>query len=118
MRIRLVKIALALAAVVSIAALFTLYVPLSGQSQPNRPGRLADGKPNLNGVWQVMNTANWDVQTHEAKAGPVVSLGASFAVPPGVGVVDGEEIPYKPEALATKKENGENWMTRDPEVKC
>src|SRR5262245_54619667 len=118
MRTRLAKVAFTVAAVVSIAGLFTSYVPLSGQSQANRPARLADGKPNLNGIWQVMNTANWDIQTHEAKAGPVVSLGAAFAVPPGVGVVDGEEIPYKPEALAKKKENGENWMTRDPEVKC
>lgn len=118
MRTRSVKLALVVAAVVSIAGLITLFVPLSGQSQPNRPARLADGKPNLNGIWQVMNTANWDIQTHEAKAGPVVSLGAAFAVPPGVGVVDGDEIPYRPEALAKKKENGENWMTRDPEVKC
>jgi hypothetical protein len=118
MRTRLAKVALAVAVVVSIAGLYTLFVPLSGQSQPNRQARLADGKPNLNGIWQVMNTANWDIQTHEAKAGPVVSLGAAFAVPPGVGVVEGEEIPYRPEALAKKKENAENWMTRDPEVKC
>ena len=118
MRTRLVKVALAVAVAVSIAGLYTSFVPLSGQTQPSRPMRLADGKPNLNGIWQVMNTANWDIQTHEAKAGPVVSLGAAFAVPPGVGVVDGEEIPYRPEALAKKKENGENWMTRDPEVKC
>ena len=118
MRTRLAKVALAVAVAVSIAGLYTSFVPLSGQTPPSRPMRLADGKPNLNGIWQVMNTANWDIQTHEAKAGPVVSLGAAFAVPPGVGVVDGEEIPYRPEALAKKKENGENWMTRDPEVKC
>jgi hypothetical protein len=117
MRTRSAKLALVVAAVVAIAGLLTSYLPLSGQSQPNRP-RLADGKPNLNGIWQVMNTANWDIQTHEAKAGPVVSLGAAFAVPPGLGVVEGEEIPYRPEALAKKKENAENWMTRDPEVKC
>jgi len=65
-----------------------------------------------------MNTANWDIQAHSAKAGPVVALGAAFAVLPGPGVVDGNEIPYRPEALARKRENAENWLTRDPEIKC
>ena len=46
------------------------------------------------------------------------ALGAAFSVPPGLGVVEGNEIPYLPEALARKKANGENWMTLDPEVKC
>ena len=32
--------------------------------------RLADGKPNLNGVWQAINTANWDIEAHNADAGP------------------------------------------------
>ena len=36
----------------------------------------------------------------------------------GLGVVEGGTIPYKPEALAHKKENQENWLTRDPEIKC
>jgi hypothetical protein len=39
-------------------------------------------------------------------------------VPPGRGVVDGGEIPYRPEALARKKQNQENWLTSDPEIKC
>jgi hypothetical protein len=90
----------------------------SGQGQAFKAPRTADGKPNLTGIWQVMNTANWDLQTHEARQGPVVSLGAAFAVPPGLGVVEGEEIPYLPAAAAKKKTNGENWMTLDPEVKC
>jgi hypothetical protein len=80
--------------------------------------RLADGKPNLNGIWQVSNTANWDVLTHQARQGPVVALGAAFSVPGGLGVVQGNEIPYKPEALARKKENAERWLTADPEIKC
>jgi hypothetical protein len=65
-----------------------------------------------------MNTANWDLQAHEARQGPVVALGAAFSVPPGAGVVEGNEIPYLPAAAAKKKANGENWMTLDPEVKC
>ena len=51
-------------------------------------------------------------------AAPVLALGAVGAVPPGMGVVEGDEIPYKPEALAKKKENQENWLERDPEIKC
>ena len=90
----------------------------SGQDQGSRLPRTADGRPNLTGIWQVMNTANWDIQAHAAKAGPVVALGASFAVPPGLGVVEGNEIPYRPEAAAQKRENAENWLTRDPEIKC
>ena len=90
----------------------------SGQAQTYRAPRTADGKPNLTGIWQVMNTANWDIQTHEARQGPVIALGAAFAVPPGWGVVEGDEIPYLPAAAAKKKANAENWMTLDPEVKC
>ena len=48
----------------------------------------------------------------------VLALGAVGAVPPGVGVVEGGQIPYKPEALATKKKNQEDWINRDPEIKC
>jgi hypothetical protein len=80
--------------------------------------KTADGKPNLTGIWQAMNSANWDIQAHPARMGPVVSLGAAFSVPPGAGVVDGNEIPYLPEALKKKEANGQNWMSLDPEVKC
>jgi hypothetical protein len=88
------------------------------QGQAYRAPRTADGKPNLTGIWQAMNTANWDIQAHPAKAGPIVALGAAFAVQPGPGVVDGNDIPYLPAALAKKKENADNWLTRDPEIKC
>jgi hypothetical protein len=80
--------------------------------------RTPDGKPNISGIWQANNSANWDIQAHEAKAGPVFALGAAFSVPPGLGVVEGNEIPYLPDALAKRKANGDNWMTLDPEVKC
>jgi hypothetical protein len=109
-----------IAAAAAAALAYGTTTPMSGQAQTQgtRIGRTADNKPNLTGIWQVMNTANWDLQTHAARQGPVVSLGAAFSVPPGVGVVEGEEIPYRPEALAKKKENADNWMARDPEVKC
>jgi hypothetical protein len=51
-------------------------------------------------------------------AAPVLALGAVGAVPPGLGVVEGDEIPYQPAALAQKKENQQNWLTADPEIKC
>ena len=80
--------------------------------------RMPDGKPNLNGIWAASNTANWNLQTHQAKQGPVTALGAAFSVPGGLGVVEGGEIPYKPDALAKRDANAKNWMANDPEVKC
>jgi hypothetical protein len=95
--------------------------------------RAADGvHPDLNGIWQVLNEANYDLEIHMARpamalragpAGPVpakdvLKLGAVGSVPPGMGVVEGGKIPYKPEALAIKKENQKNWLERDPEIKC
>ena len=104
--------------VVSAVAAAVLMVSVSGQTPTGAFTRTADGKPNLTGIWQAMNTANWDLQAHEAKMGPVVSLAAAFSVPPGTGVVEGNEIPYLPEALKKKQANGANWMALDPEVKC
>jgi len=67
------------------------------------PSRLPDGKPDLNGIWQALSTASWDIQDH----------GGQLGVPPGLGVVEGNEIPYQPWALAKKKENFANRKTAD-----
>jgi hypothetical protein len=83
-----------------------------------RAPRTADGKPNLNGIWQALNEANWDLEPHAAYQGSVLALGAQFSVPPSIGFVDGGSIPYKPDALAKKKENFANRAKQDPEVKC
>ena len=85
---------------------------------PYRAPRAADGHADLNGIWQAMNTANWDIQDHAARQGPVTALGAAFSVPGGAGVVEGNELPYQPWAAQKKKENAANWLTLDPEVKC
>lgn len=77
-----------------------------------------DGRPDFSGLWQALNSANWDLQAHAARQGPVLALGGAFSVPPGPGVVDGDEIPYLPAAAAKKSENARNWLARDPEVKC
>jgi hypothetical protein len=79
-----------------------------------------------------MNAANWDIEPHAARAalqlrpGPfvpvpakaVVALGAVGAVPAGLGIVEGGEIPYKPEAKKMRDENRADYLNRDPEVKC
>ena len=80
--------------------------------------RAADGHPDLTGIWQAMGTANWDLEDHASEAGPFYPLGAIGAIPPGRGVVEGGEIPYKPEALAKRKENRSNRWKSDPELKC
>jgi hypothetical protein len=107
---------------VAIAALaFTVTVrPAAGQAArpaPNLP-RMPDGKPNLNGIWQSNNTANWNIQDHQASMGPVVAMGAIGAIPAGLGVVEGNELPYLPAALEKKKQNQVDWLKLDPEVKC
>jgi hypothetical protein len=81
---------------------------LAAQSQSTAAPRTADGKPDLSGIWQVLNTAAWDIQDHAA----------SLGVPGGQGVVEGNEIPYQPWALARKRENYANRRTADPETKC
>ena len=106
------------AAAAMVAAFWLGATPAFGQARTCRAPRTPDGKPKLNGTWQALNSANWDIEAHAARQGPVIGLGASFSVPPGLGVVEGGALPYRPEALAKKKENLANWMTRDPEIKC
>src|SRR5258708_2509270 len=51
--------------------------------------------------------------------GLLVAVGAAAGVPGSLGVVQGDgQIPYTPEATAVRKENGEHWIDRDPELKC
>jgi hypothetical protein len=81
------------------------------------PRRTHAGKPDLNGVWQALNTANWDLQDHAARPGPP-QLGAIGAVPPGIGVVEGNVIPYQPWAAEQQRKNYERRWVDDPELKC
>src|SRR6201982_3869914 len=92
----------------ALAAMLAIgVVPLAGQAY--RAPRTSDGKPDLNGIWQSLNEANYDLEGHMARPalalrpgphGPVptaavLALGSVGAVPPGVGVVEGGTIPYK-----------------------
>src|SRR5579864_9350238 len=109
-------------AVIAVAVLTVLSLagaPVFAQAQQAyRAPRAADGHPDLNGIWQAVNTANWDIQDHSAQAGPMWEMGAIGAVPPGQGVVEGNDIPYLPAAAAKKKQNFANRRTDDPEAKC
>ena len=97
----------------STVAAFSLPVRAAAQAQgaPTQayaPPRMPGGKPDFEGIWQVLNTAAWDIQDHAARLG----------VPAGQGVVEGNEIPYQPWALAKKQENFKNRATADPETTC
>ena len=90
--------------ILSGLAIAALARPAAGQTLP----RAADGKPDLSGIWQAVNTANWNIQAHAAEKD----------VPAGLGVVEGDAIPYQPWAAAKQKENFANRATADPESKC
>jgi hypothetical protein len=91
---------------------------VAAQAPAYRAPRTADGKPNLNGIWQAINEANWDIEGHSAAPGRVLALGAEDAVVPGLGIVEGGPLPYLPAAAAKKKENFEKRLSADPEIKC
>ena len=124
----------ALAGAGAMAVVFYTAMPVLGQQKPAAAANIPrlNGKPDLNGLWQTLNTANWDLEAHSPRPalamrpGPIVpvpakevlALGAVGSVPGGMGVVEGGEIPYTPEARKKKEENQANWLERDPEIKC
>ena len=105
----------ALAAVigaVGVAAMVLASWDIAGQAAPSAQARAvpraADGKPDFSGIWQVMNTANWDILPHAAsKDGPA-----------GTGVVEGGELPYQTWAVQKRHENYKNRLTADTDAKC
>ncbi len=109
------------------AATCALALPLAAQTPAARPAaprttagiQRIGGKPNLNGIWQTMSAADWNLEDHSASASPVIAMGALGAAPAGMGVIEGGgAIPYKPEALAQKKKLAADRMKQDPEVMC
>ena len=116
---------------VSISACTAPVDPAAVPAGSDLP-RTPSGRPDLNGIWQAMGNAHWDIEPHMARAalatipgpaGPVpatevLALGAVGAVPSGMGIVEGGIIPYLPEALEKRNENRANWLERDPEIRC
>lgn len=124
--------------------LMTLLVAVSACTAPLEPAgteasaaqsnipRTPSGRPDLNGIWQALGNAHWNIEPHMAsmalavQPGPVgtvprtevLAFGAVGAIPSGQGIVVGGEIPYLPDALAKRNENRENWLERDPEIRC
>src|SRR5579862_1724107 len=113
--------------------LLGVLTPLLAQTSTSyKPARTPDGQPDLNGLWQALNTANWDIEEHAAEKAPYAELvGTYLAQPAGLSVVEGGTIPYKPEALEKRNryraerlhpdalllENGTEDFA-DPEAKC
>jgi len=140
---RIHNVAIGLATVVAGMALLLAVKSMAGRVPvgenssvaasfpPYKAPRTPDGKADLNGIWQALVTADIDVADHDAQAGPHPDvMGAYGAWPGGQGIVEGGEIPYRPEALAQKKANADKRMlvnmindpsrhdTGDPELKC
>jgi hypothetical protein len=120
-----------LAAVLVAGAALWWTVSTPGQTAAAAVTRTEDGRPDLNGIWQSFTTANWDIEAHDAEPGPHPQvMGAWGAQPGGLGIVEGGEIPYRPEALAKRQANFKNRMvvkvtndprrfdTGDPELQC
>ena len=99
-------IVLAVGASIAVALFSVADRPAEGQAYT--PPRTPDGKPDLHAIWQVLNTADVNIQDHAA----------SSDGPGGETVVQGNEIPYQPWALAKKKQNFDNRLNGDPGRKC
>jgi hypothetical protein len=132
--------AIVAAAVVTAAAATLTVMPIAGQAPAGgagqgrgqgaapaqarpatpavaRPARIA-GKPNINGIYQSITTAYWNLEDHPAEATKFWELGAIGAIPPGMSIVEGGAIPYKPAALKQRDANRAAWPKEDPEAKC
>ena len=101
------RVGLSLFVVTACAALLMFDQSLTAQAKYKAP-RTIHGQPDLQGVWQVLNTANWDLEDHSGQLG----------LPPGLSVVDGGDIPYNPEALAQRNKNRQQRLTADPVARC
>jgi hypothetical protein len=92
--------------IVAVSARLTAQAPAA--SPPTGIPRTADGRPNLQGIWQVRNRASYNLQDHHARHG----------MPAGRGVVDSGEIPYQEWAAKKKDENYAMRATADPLARC
>ena len=110
------------AATAAVVSVFWLNlddsVAQSGSASLDEIPRTPDGRPDMNGIWQTMNNAHWNLEAAPASHGPLVEAGAHLAVRPTLGVVQGGAIPYKEGMREIQRENRANWLERDPVTKC
>jgi hypothetical protein len=90
----------------TIAAIVLTSALIAAPRQPLP--RTADGKPNLEGIWQASSTAAADLEDHAAR----------YNMPAGRSVVVGAEIPYRPWAAVQKAGNFQNRRQADPLAQC
>jgi len=102
------KTAVGLITVVAAATVILSLYAIDTEGQAPGFRRTGEGKPDLNGIWQVLTTASWDIENHIAGKG----------VPAGPGIVEGGEIPSQPWAAATKQANYDKRLMLDPLLKC
>src|SRR5438067_2144097 len=88
--------------------------PQRGPQPSVRLARIA-GHPNLNGVWQALNSANWNLEAHGVTGlSQFWQLGAIASIPAGKSMLKGGgTIPYKPEALKQRDDNRAKWPASD-----
>lgn len=130
-----VRTTLALTAALLMASACTAPTEPVAESAPAEQSdipRTPSGRPDFNGIWQALGNTHWNIEAHMASAalamqpgpvGPVpatavLAFGAVGSIPSGMGIVEGGEIPYLPDARVKQIENKENWLERDPEIKC
>ncbi|PYQ73295.1 MAG: hypothetical protein DMG01_22890, partial [Acidobacteria bacterium] len=73
----------ALVAAACGALITAAAIPLAGQgpTAAYRAPRTPDGKPDLNGMWQALNEANYDIEMHMARPALALRAGPYGPVP-------------------------------------
>ena len=105
-------------AIIALAGIALALTPGTLLAEDYTAPLTPDGNPDLNGIWQALGSAHWNVEGHSAESGPVVEMGAIGAIPGGIGIVEGGVIPYQDWALEKRNENRKDFLKNDPVVKC
>ena len=95
------------AACLAIALALVTASSVAAQTRQGLP-RTPEGRPDLQGIWQVRNRASYNLEDHAARNG----------MPAGRSVVEGGTIPYQPWAVAKRRDNFAKRATADPLAEC
>ena len=91
-----------------IAKAMTLLLILCGTAAAQEIPRTPSGRPNLQGIWNVANTAAFGLEAHAASEG----------MPAGFSVIDGGNLPYTAAARARRDANFRDRAALDPLNRC